>query len=357
MLFRPPSARQWKSKVSRGESRIRHRVDLGTEIRLDLVETDLRKKLRATSHRRHEQLIPVGFRAAANDGPGLASAPRRDLAPARLSSAHLVAAANKTVGQVVVRTIRVLPPGPATSDASGTAAAPPAAGASAAEASVRTRETASPGYRRALAAFQASRPALAPRLSRGSYDPARAKPRETGKSAKKCASCDGEFKEGQRKQRRYDAWRHLPGEPRGRCSRSSPARRAGRFPAREGQLPVLDPPPLPRLRREGRPGLHRPGRARRQGSPARARPRRADRTDREGTQGRHEGQEGPQRGRPAHRAGTASMVPYYRLMKISCPVRHAKPDAQCALPAGSHQARRDILSRHLDGGGRRRRLR
>lgn len=59
---------------------------------------------------------------------------------------------------------------------------------------------------------QETRPALAPRLSRGSYDPARTKPLETAKSAKKCASCDGEFKEGQQKQRQYDAWRHLPGE-------------------------------------------------------------------------------------------------------------------------------------------------
>lgn len=47
------------------------------------------------------------------------------------------------------------------------------------------------------------------------------------------------------------------------------------------------------------------------------------------------------------------MVPYYRLMKISCPVCRAKPDAECALPAGFHKARRDILSHHLtrDGGG------
>lgn len=53
--------------------------------------------------------------------------------------------------------------------------------------------------------------------------------------------------------------------------------------------------------------------------------------------------------------GKASMVPAYRLMKISCPVCHAKPDAECALPAGSHQARLDILNRHLGRvGGRRR---
>lgn len=51
----------------------------------------------------------------------------------------------------------------------------------------------------------------------------------------------------------------------------------------------------------------------------------------------------------------ASMVPYYRMMNISCPVCRAKPDAECALPAGSHQARRDILNRHIEGRGRRRR--
>ncbi|WP_413804253.1 hypothetical protein [Streptomyces sp. OE57] len=53
--------------------------------------------------------------------------------------------------------------------------------------------------------------------------------------------------------------------------------------------------------------------------------------------------------------GTANMVPAFKLMKIACPVCHAKPDAECALPAGSHQARQDLLSRRLSGGGRRRR--
>ncbi|SEC18716.1 hypothetical protein SAMN05216489_00106 [Streptomyces sp. 3213] len=53
---------------------------------------------------------------------------------------------------------------------------------------------------------------------------------------------------------------------------------------------------------------------------------------------------------------SASMGPYYQLMKISCPVCHAKPGAECALPAGSHQARLDILTRYRTGnGGRRRR--
>lgn len=53
--------------------------------------------------------------------------------------------------------------------------------------------------------------------------------------------------------------------------------------------------------------------------------------------------------------GSASLVSYYRIRKISCPVCRAKPDAECALPAGSRQARRDILDRHLEGRGRRRR--
>ncbi|MCL7382527.1 hypothetical protein [Streptomyces sp. 35G-GA-8] len=53
--------------------------------------------------------------------------------------------------------------------------------------------------------------------------------------------------------------------------------------------------------------------------------------------------------------GSASMVPYYRLMKISCPVCQAKPDAECALPAGSHQARVDILTRYRNRSSGRRR--
>ena len=59
---------------------------------------------------------------------------------------------------------------------------------------------------------QETRQALAPRLSRGSYDLTRPNSQETGKLARKCASCKEEFKEGQRKERRYDAWRHMPGE-------------------------------------------------------------------------------------------------------------------------------------------------
>ncbi|MFD0039915.1 hypothetical protein ACFVIZ_20040 [Streptomyces anulatus] len=42
-------------------------------------------------------------------------------------------------------------------------------------------------------------------------------------------------------------------------------------------------------------------------------------------------------------------------MNISCPVCHAKPDAECALPAVSHQARLDILTSFRTGSGGRRR--
>ncbi|MEU5736094.1 MULTISPECIES: hypothetical protein [Streptomyces] len=40
--------------------------------------------------------------------------------------------------------------------------------------------------------------------------------------------------------------------------------------------------------------------------------------------------------------GTTSLVPAYKLMKISCPVCHAKPNG-VRCPPGSHQARRDLL--------------
>ncbi|MET7678590.1 hypothetical protein [Streptomyces seoulensis] len=43
------------------------------------------------------------------------------------------------------------------------------------------------------------------------------------------------------------------------------------------------------------------------------------------------------------------------MMKISCPVRRFEPDAECALPARSHQALLDILTRYRTGNGRRRR--
>ncbi|MEU7377815.1 hypothetical protein [Streptomyces albidoflavus] len=63
--------------------------------------------------------------------------------------------ANTSAGRTVVRTLRILPPGalPATE----TADAEPAATA-APSGPVRTRETASDGYRHALAAHQAAKP-------------------------------------------------------------------------------------------------------------------------------------------------------------------------------------------------------
>lgn len=70
----------------------------------------------------------------------------------RLISARITATANSTVGTDAVRTIRVLPAGraapePRTAQSAPTAAAP--------ETPVKTRETASLGYRQALAAHQA----------------------------------------------------------------------------------------------------------------------------------------------------------------------------------------------------------
>ncbi|WP_333732562.1 DciA family protein [Streptomyces sp. IBSBF 3010] len=77
----------------------------------------------------------------------------------RLISARIVTAANESAGTGAVRSIRVLAPGaaPATRPAqpmptSPTAPAPP-------DAPVKTRETASPGFRQALAAHQAVTPA------------------------------------------------------------------------------------------------------------------------------------------------------------------------------------------------------
>ncbi|MFF1593156.1 DciA family protein [Streptomyces sp. NPDC058286] len=71
---------------------------------------------------------------------------------ARLEQAGIIAAANKSAGRTVVRALRILPPGmvavsePADADAESAAAVP--AGPP------RTRETASDGYRRTLAAHQ-----------------------------------------------------------------------------------------------------------------------------------------------------------------------------------------------------------
>ncbi|MFD5814763.1 DciA family protein [Streptomyces sp. NPDC127038] len=72
---------------------------------------------------------------------------------ARLEQTRIIAAANQSAGRTVVRTLRILAPGtvsvpePADSDPEPAAAGQP-----------RTRETASDGYRRALAAHQEAAP-------------------------------------------------------------------------------------------------------------------------------------------------------------------------------------------------------
>ncbi|MFF3358212.1 hypothetical protein ACFYWN_37655 [Streptomyces sp. NPDC002917] len=52
--------------------------------------------------------------------------------------------------------------------------------------------------------------------------------------------------------------------------------------------------------------------------------------------------------------GTASMVPGFRLLNVSCPVCHARPDQECALTVGAHQLRKDIFFRRLRGSDRHR---
>ncbi|AQW46646.1 hypothetical protein [Streptomyces violaceusniger] len=75
----------------------------------------------------------------------------------RWSAPKLIAAANAEVPGANVRSLHVLPPAPGDAG-SASAAADPGLRPAAPEAPVRTRETASPGYQRALAAHQASRP-------------------------------------------------------------------------------------------------------------------------------------------------------------------------------------------------------
>ncbi|MEU0630636.1 hypothetical protein [Streptomyces sp. NPDC005989] len=205
---------------------------------------------------------------------------------------------------------------------------------------------------------QETRPALAPKLSRGSYDLARPESRDSGKSVKKCVSCDGEFKEGQRKQRRYNAWRHMPGECAPQPVQPVQPRPTGRkVPLHEKvarrfwirrHCPVCDAKAGQDCTVPGEPG----GEAvrREYGHDERIEP---IVKKREAATKAKKAREMEDR---RTQRGSASMVPYYRLRKISCPVCHAKPDAECALPAGSHQARSDIASRYLNGnGGRRRR--
>ncbi|MGV9942412.1 DUF721 domain-containing protein [Streptomyces sp. NPDC003401] len=77
---------------------------------------------------------------------------------ARLEQTRIIAAANKAAGRTVVNSLRILPPGAVPTP--GPAAAVPADSAPAAPTGpVKTKETASEGYRRALAAHQAVTPA------------------------------------------------------------------------------------------------------------------------------------------------------------------------------------------------------
>ncbi|MFE4577425.1 DciA family protein [Streptomyces chartreusis] len=73
----------------------------------------------------------------------------------RLISARIIATVNSTVGTDAVRTIRVLPAGGAAPEPR---TAQPAPAAAAPETPVKTRETASLGYRQAIAAHQAIAP-------------------------------------------------------------------------------------------------------------------------------------------------------------------------------------------------------
>lgn len=202
---------------------------------------------------------------------------------------------------------------------------------------------------------QETRPALAPKLSRGSYDLTR-QPQKTA-GPKKCASCEGEFKEGQRKQRRYNAWRHMPGEcapqavqpvqpvrPRP-MGRKVPLHEkvARRFWIRR-RCPVCDAKAGQDCSDPGEPGSTAVRRE--HGHDERIEP---IVKQREASTKAKKAREAEDR---RTQRGSASMVPYYRMRKISCPVCHAKPDAECALPAGSHQARLDIITRY--GNGRRR---
>jgi Dna[CI] antecedent, DciA len=75
----------------------------------------------------------------------------------RLEQTRLVRAANDAAGRAAVRSIRVLPPGPAPAATETSVPAAPAPATP--EAAVKSRETASAGYHHALAAHQASRKA------------------------------------------------------------------------------------------------------------------------------------------------------------------------------------------------------
>ncbi len=75
---------------------------------------------------------------------------------ARMEQTRVIATANKAAGRTVVRALRILPPGSA--PASDPADIAPAVPAAVATGPLRTWETASEGYRRALAAHQEAAP-------------------------------------------------------------------------------------------------------------------------------------------------------------------------------------------------------
>jgi hypothetical protein len=72
----------------------------------------------------------------------------------RWTAPKLIAQANQQVKGAAVRTIHVLPPSPRTATSTTAAADPEAAPAAAPTGPVRTRDSASAGYRRALEAHQ-----------------------------------------------------------------------------------------------------------------------------------------------------------------------------------------------------------
>ncbi len=113
----------------------------------------------AVAPRLADHLQAVGFHAESG---------RLDLRPtspayatqARLITDKLIAAANQVAGAGTVKTIRVLPPGAVTSGTGPATADPGRVEASTTpvdEAPVHTRQTASPGYQQALAAYRAAK--------------------------------------------------------------------------------------------------------------------------------------------------------------------------------------------------------
>ncbi|WP_051820128.1 DciA family protein [Streptomyces sp. NRRL S-920] len=77
---------------------------------------------------------------------------------ARLEQTRIIAAANKAAGRTVVSSLRILPPGAAPVPAPAADAAPADPAPAAPTGPAKTRETASEGYRRALAAHQEAAP-------------------------------------------------------------------------------------------------------------------------------------------------------------------------------------------------------